>query len=164
MTTVTPLQQPPIEDLRNAQMIADMWALPIPAGRSMDTAEAQGAFGDIARLVRHAIEGLSDPNLAAVQAAEILTREIEESTAVDRLREARDLAAAILRAQLTGEIPRTWNEDLPPAPQNGSRRLTWREARAQGLACRCRGDAEGHEPAASCEGASGVVQAPTEMP
>lgn len=117
MPNVQPIQQPVIEDLRNALQIAQMWV-----ARNWDFEDANAvdhAIEDIARLIRHAIEGLSEPSLAAVQAAAILTREIEESTAVDRQREARDLAAAILRAAVTGEIPRTWESNCSFADERG---------------------------------------------
>lgn len=93
--------------LRNALTIADMgrdghlWE-----NRELGYDEISPAFQDIARLIRHAIEGLSEPNLASIQAAEILVREYHGS--LDDQRNARDVAAGILKAAVTGEIPRTW--------------------------------------------------------
>ena|SRR6266550_1628840 len=101
MTNVTPIQQPPIEDLRNCLQIAQDWSrceLSAP-----DTAQV---FASIARLIRHALEQLSEPNLAAIQATEILVREWHGS--LEEHQNARDVAAGILRAAVTGEIPRTW--------------------------------------------------------
>lgn len=91
MPNVTPIQQPPIEDLRNALQIANA---------------ADGGFGAIARLIRHAIEGLSEPSLAAMQAGEILLREWSGTPEPER--QLRDTVAGILHAQLSGIVPKTW--------------------------------------------------------
>jgi|SRR6267378_8474118 len=108
MSNVTPLrsQETVVGGLKNALWIAEL-------GRDGEFGslprydEAMGAFGDIARLLRHAIEGLSEPNLAAVQAAEILVREYHGS--LDDQRNARDVAAGILKAAVTGLVPGTWS-------------------------------------------------------
>ena len=56
MTDVTPLVQPPIEDLRNALMIAEAWGSP-----DLSDAETQVAFESVARLLRHALAQLGEP-------------------------------------------------------------------------------------------------------
>ena len=90
--------QPPAEDLRNALQIADM-------GRDgfltsgADQAEALDGFRDIVRLLQHALQGLAEPNEAAITVAwGFLPRDILG----DPRRHARDLAAVILKAQLSG--------------------------------------------------------------
>lgn len=107
MTNVQPIQQSIVEDLRNALTIAGM-GRDRYFGVHPPSNDAIGAFGDIARLLRHALDQLGEPNLAAVQAAEILVREYHGS--LDDQRNARDVAAGILKAAVTGEIPRTWSE------------------------------------------------------
>src|SRR5882724_9858704 len=102
--SVQPLVQPPIEDIRNAAQIANGWA-ESPEVREW-RANAR-AFEDIARLLRLAIVKLSEPNLAAMQAGEILLK--EWSGTPEPQRQLRDTIAGILRAQVTGEIPRTWS-------------------------------------------------------
>ena len=98
-------------------MIAQEWgrldsgsAMAVPNAALKDSIASHGA---IARLIRHAIEGLSEPPLAAVQAAATMLREAQAESqgfAVNQ-RYARDTAAAILRAAVTGEIPRTWSHE-----------------------------------------------------
>jgi len=104
MTNVTPIQQPAIEDLRNALMIAELG--PDLFHHIDHEQDAGSAFGDITRLLRHALEQLGEPNLAAVQATEILVREWHGTP--DEQRSARDTAAGILHAQMTGAVPPTW--------------------------------------------------------
>lgn len=106
MTPITPIQQPALEDLKNALQIAQLWMDGAPEKYWERTAVA---FGDIARLLKNVLEALSEPNLAAVQAAEILVREYHGS--LDDQRSARDVAAGILRAAVTGEIPPTWERE-----------------------------------------------------
>lgn len=97
-----PLVQPPVEDLKNCLQIANAWA----EGQPPLTAQA---FVRIAQLIRHALEQLGEPNLASIQAAAVMLREHEGLGAHDQQRDARDVAAVILRAAVTGEIPRTWS-------------------------------------------------------
>jgi len=100
MTNVQPIQQPPIEDLRNALQITQF--------HSHERVNGSPAFDDIARLLRHAIMGLSEPNLAAMQAGAILLAEWQGTP--EPQRQLRDTIQGILHAQLTGEIPQTWSE------------------------------------------------------
>ncbi len=108
MTNVTPIQQPCLESLKNALWIAEL-------GRDGEFGslprydEAMGAFGDIARLLKNVLEALSEPNLSAMQAGEILLK--EWSGTPEPQCQLRDTIAGILHAQLTGEIPRTWSDD-----------------------------------------------------
>lgn len=104
MANVTPIQQSPIEDLRNLAQIASWWEDVSEYSDRMDAAKA--AFQGIARLVRHAIEGLSEPNLAAMQAGEILIREWHGQ--FEDRRNLRDTIQGILQAQLSGVVPKTW--------------------------------------------------------
>src|SRR5882672_8774885 len=98
MPNVQPIQQPVLEDLRNCLMIAE---LGVDSIHHIDhEQDAAGCLGDIARLLKHAIEGLSEPSLAAVQAAATMLREAPDPGHVDILRYARDTAAVILKAQL----------------------------------------------------------------
>jgi len=103
MPNVTPLIQPPVEDLRNALQIAQLWNDYGPYPNS----GGKRPFGDIARLLRHALEGLGEPNEAALQAAMPWVHDDSPYDAgpLAKRRAARDLAAAILNAQLlTGKI------------------------------------------------------------
>lgn len=106
MPNVTPIQQPPVEDLRNGLMICEAWESP-----ELSDSETAVAFASVARLIRHAIEGLSEPNLASVQATAILLREARNELpgVADEPRYARDTAAAILHAAVTGVVPGTWS-------------------------------------------------------
>src|SRR5712664_2430470 len=119
MTNVTPLhsQETVVGALRNALMIAQEWgrldwgsAMTVPNAALKDSIASHEA---VARLIRHAIEGLSDPNLAAVQAAATMLREAPENPSS---RYSRDTAAAVLRAAVTGEIPPTHLENLWSQP------------------------------------------------
>src|SRR5712664_758296 len=101
---VQPIQQPVIEDLKNAQTMAEL------CGQQLyGISQIKEDFASIARLIRHAIEGLSEPNLAAMQAGEVLLR--EWSGTPEPQRQLRDTIAGILHAQLTGEIPPTWSHE-----------------------------------------------------
>jgi len=64
---------------------------------------------DVERLLNHAIEGLSEPNAAAIHAATALLRAAMGPTAFDLAepRLPRDVASVILHAQLTGLSPET---------------------------------------------------------
>ena len=105
MTNVTPLVQPPRDDIVNALYIAELGGDGQYGGNNRYD-EVSSAFQDIARLLKHALEQLGEPNLAAVQATEILVREWHGTP--DGQRSARDTAAGILHAQLTGAVPPTW--------------------------------------------------------
>ena len=99
MTNVTPLQQPPVEDLRNALTIAELWkdeVLRLPAG------EHSQALYDIARLIRHALDQLGKPNEAAIQAAKLF---VDAAGPEHWERQARDCAAAVISKQLRGVSP-----------------------------------------------------------
>lgn len=104
MTPVVPIQQPPIEDLRNALQIAQACG--------DDPLVYEGVtniFKDIARLIRHAIEGLSEPNAAAIRDATVMLRAAMGPTAFELAepRLARSVAEVILHAQVTGYSPET---------------------------------------------------------
>jgi hypothetical protein len=97
--------QPPLEDLRNALTIAEFWGM----GMSGWTfTESQSAFQDTARLIRAALEKLAEPNTDAVNAGRILISclpaygFLEAPNVTER--EARDIAAAILKVQLEGGL------------------------------------------------------------
>lgn len=108
MANVTPIQQPVLEDLKNALTIASLGYDGYLGGDSRYD-EVGSGFGDIVRLLRHAIEGLSEPNLAAMQAGEILLKEWHGTPEPER--QLRDTLAGILRAQLTGQVPPTWERE-----------------------------------------------------
>jgi hypothetical protein len=78
----------------------------LTTGPQVANVETAVAFESVARLLKHALEQLGEPNLAAVQATEILVREWHGTP--DAQRSARDTAAGILWAQLTGAVPPTW--------------------------------------------------------
>lgn len=104
MTNVTPIQQPAIADIRNALQLAQL-------GADGHYREGPQTFGDIARLLEHALEQLSEPNEAAIR----VTTRILHAGMGDRAftllpdghRMARDTSAAILYAQVTGCAPET---------------------------------------------------------
>lgn len=105
--SVQPLVQPPVEDLRNAlQVCAGSIAEWPHSSAEHDRARLEQELKVVARLIRHALDQLGEPNLAAMQAGEILVREWNGSFADQR--NIRDVVAGILHAQLTGEIPPTW--------------------------------------------------------
>lgn len=94
--------QPPAEDLRNALQVigAQLGAGNVPA---MDYV----AFESVARLIRHALDGLGEPNAAAIRAARSYLFRCEYSVTGGDLhnygeRDFRDCAAAVIRAQLSG--------------------------------------------------------------
>jgi len=116
MTEVTPLH--PVETvegaLRNALTIAELWAVGVlvqatPQAQVEITAELTAAHRDVARLLRHTLSGLSEVSPAAVSEALVLIRCLPAYAGLEALtvteREARDIAAAILDAQLRGAPP-----------------------------------------------------------
>jgi len=98
-TPVTPLRQPPAEDLRNALQIAEAWlSVNLP-----HDPEARAAFASVARLIRAALDKLAEPSpevIAATQRTLQIWRGLESGQEAEQ---ARDVAAVILRAALTGE-------------------------------------------------------------
>lgn len=112
MTQTIPITQSPHEDLLNALQIADAVAHVVAHDPKGDKDMLQVLEG-IARLIRHAMEQFGEPNLAAVQAAATMLRELgantDDPTNFEN-RYARDTAAAILKAAMSGEIPKTWSE------------------------------------------------------
>jgi len=113
MTTPQPIrpEQPPVEDLRNALQIVEMYGDPMVQAPSFPD---HALFADIARLIRHALSQLGEPSLEAVQAAEVMIREWEGSL---EPRNIRDVAAVILHAAVTGQVPPTWRERELPDPE-----------------------------------------------
>lgn len=107
MPNVQPIQQPCLEDLKNALTIADFWQMGMEGVPLIDT---QRAFRDIARLIRHALSQLEEPNAAAIHDATVMLRAAIGPTAFDLAepRLPRDVASVILHAQLTGLSPETW--------------------------------------------------------
>lgn len=108
MPNIQPIQQPCLEDLKNALTIAEM-GRDRYFGVHPPSNDAIGAFGDIARLIRHALEQLGEPNLAAIQAGEVLLKEWQGTP--DERRSLRDTIQGILTAQLSGIVPKTWERD-----------------------------------------------------
>ena len=110
-TSITPRVQPIRETVRrhlgNAAVVATTWASDAELAEFND--DCAGAFAAIRDHLTAALEMLSEPTFEANAAAAILLREWEhQSPDADRVRECRDLVQAILRAQLTGETPPTW--------------------------------------------------------
>jgi len=107
MTDVTPLVQPPIEDIRNAAMIADSWAS-LPTLRK-DPDMIRAALQDIGRLLKHALAQLGEPTAETVSEALVLMRCLSAFGSLNAPsvteREARDIASAILNQQLRGAPP-----------------------------------------------------------
>ena len=96
MTPIAPVQQPPIEDLRNVlQMLTNC----------MDSGDPAywGDLNAMRKRIQGAIEGLSEPNEAAIQMAQKVTRFANGDSYLSP-RDARDVAAAILSAQLRGTL------------------------------------------------------------
>lgn len=109
MPNVTPLHstETVVGGLRNALWIAE---LGVDAIHHIDhEQDAANHFEDIARLLKNVLEGLSEPNLPAMQAGEILIRELNGT--VESQRNLRDTIAGILNAQLTGNVPKTWSPE-----------------------------------------------------
>lgn len=107
MTPVTPLhsQETVAGALRNALTVACMGRDGLYGGDSR-TDHIHSAFADIVRLLRHTLEGLSEPNLAAMQAGEVLLREWQGTPEPER--QLRDTIAGIVAAQVSGVVPKTW--------------------------------------------------------
>lgn len=100
--SVQPLVQPPVEDIRNAAQIAQSWA----ESRALSGSPYGDAFGDVARLLKHALAQLGEPNFASIQAAATMLRDAPgpgDPTDFEN-RYARDTAAVILNAQLRGTL------------------------------------------------------------
>ena len=95
MTPITPITQPPIESLRNALMIAQNWD--VPATPAEKVSDARVALRSVARLIRDALDKLSEPHPNTVAKARPFVLD-------DRA--ARDVAAVVTQAALTWEAPR----------------------------------------------------------
>jgi hypothetical protein len=101
---VLPIRQPAVEDLRNAQAIARMWADDSrwpETERQRLPAEVAEAFERIDALIGAALGKLGEPNAAAVEVAMLWLGNEPPDTVMWAEPEARDAAAAILRAALT---------------------------------------------------------------
>lgn len=108
-TPVTPLRSPALADLQNAMQIADVYA-----GKDIADSDAKQALGRVRKLVAQALASLGEPNGAAVQAARPFTGRNDMSDVVGDYRRARDAAAVILHAALTGEVAgESWVHSLP---------------------------------------------------
>lgn len=107
MTNMTPIQQPAIEDIRNAVQIAEIRA----HERLTGAPDIRNAFAAIAVLLRHAMEQLGEPNEAAIRVTQEILHAGMGERAFDLLpdghRIARDTASSILYAQMTGFSPET---------------------------------------------------------
>ncbi len=95
-------QETIIGAIRNAAQIAQLWSMP----ETSTNARARSVFADIARLLSGALGGLSEPNLAAMQAGAILLAEWQGTP--EPQRQLRDTIAGILHAQVSGVVPKTW--------------------------------------------------------
>lgn len=91
MSAAIPIRQPAADDLRNAAALA-------VAGR--DQGGERADFARIAELIHSALEKLAEPNLSAIDAI----RAVFRPHGIDDLeeREARDAAAVVLRAAVSG--------------------------------------------------------------
>jgi len=108
MTSLHPIRQAPAEDLRNALQIVEMYGDPMVQAPGFPD---HALFADIARLIRHALEGLSEPNEASLKVSREILRAALGS-AFELLPESgerwvRDTVAVIVRAQITGVSPET---------------------------------------------------------
>lgn len=105
MTPVTPLVQPPVEDLRQIAQIAQAWAQV-----SGPTDDVGRAFIRVALLVQDILAKLGEPHPVTVSEALVLVRCLPAYGSLSAPsvteREARDLAAAITRTALTWELPK----------------------------------------------------------
>jgi hypothetical protein len=90
---IRPIQQPPVEDLRNALQIAGArWT---PGALHEDGKES---FDAVARLIRAALEKLASPSAGAIRAARTF---LELYTMSELHGDDRDCAAAVIHAQLS---------------------------------------------------------------
>lgn len=101
-TTVTPLRQPPIEDLRNVLQLVACYTSPDVAD-----SDAKAALVRIQHLVAHAITNLGEPGNVALQVA----RKVFPETYSER--DVRDYTAAILHAAVTYESGPGFLDSLP---------------------------------------------------
>jgi hypothetical protein len=97
MTPITPITQPPHESLANALQIADLWS------DAAGDLHSRGAFGDVARLIRDALDKLGEPHPVTLAVTSRMRRLYDPTHPMDVEREVRDMAAAITRAALTWE-------------------------------------------------------------
>src|SRR5258706_15955882 len=100
MTHVTPIRESVVGALRNAETLAIMGRDGEYGGDSRYD-HVHSAFGDIARLLKCALTELAEPNLAAMQAGEILLK--EWSGTPEPQRQLRDTIHGILNAQRSEE-------------------------------------------------------------
>jgi hypothetical protein len=128
-TPVTPLRSPAIADLRNALQLAVTYG-----SKDVADSDAKQALHRVQGLVARAIASLGEPNEAAITAANLfmdgftrtliqpgngpIGQRVAEAWATDR-RKARDVAAAILYAAVTGELGGEGWVDLLPCPSCG---------------------------------------------
>ena len=109
MPNVTPLHESVQHHLGNAAQIAEFWA---HFDRGAVEHPVADAFAAIRDHLKAALEQLGEPNLAAIQATATMLGEVEgRLPVVMNHREWRDIAAVILRAQVTGNVPPTWSAE-----------------------------------------------------
>lgn len=117
---ITPLKAPALADLRNALQLAVAYG-----EKEIPDAEAKQALGRIRGLIATALAKLSEPNAAAVRAAlSALGFESASAYRPDHERDARDTAAVILHAAVTGEVAgERWDDGLPCPGCDGAGRI-----------------------------------------
>jgi hypothetical protein len=101
-TPITPLRSPAIADLRNALQLAVTYG-----SKDVADSDAKQALGRIQGLVARVIAQLGEPNEAAVATVQVFHPQLG-------WRNARDVAAAIIYAAVTGNAANeTWIDSLP---------------------------------------------------
>jgi len=98
MTPITPLRAPALSDLRNALQLATLYG-----DKDIADSDAKQALERIRGLIAQALGKLGEPNAAAVEATTLMLAELPPFTDSEFPCKARDVAAVILHAALTGD-------------------------------------------------------------
>lgn len=122
MTPITPLKAPALADLKNALQLASVYG-----DKDVADSDAKQALDRIRGLIAQALAKLGEPNNAAVEAAVLMFAELPPFGDETFPRKARDAAAVILHAALTGEnlasALSVWDDGLPCPGCDGAGRI-----------------------------------------
>lgn len=100
MTPVTPIRQPPAEDLRNAIQTAMLYQ------EEGTEAEARDALRRVRALMLSALDKFGEPNPATLEVTKGILSGALGVTADDQ--QVWEVAAVVTRTALTWETPRVW--------------------------------------------------------
>lgn len=97
ITPVTPLRSPALADLQNAMQLCVVYG-----DKDIADSDAKQALKRVQALVARALSSLAEPNSSAIEAARPFMFSRQGDAVIER--DARDCAAVVLRAAMTGQV------------------------------------------------------------